>query len=176
MGREIWLKQVGVFFIYLFAQVLFFRNLTFFDGNVMIFPYVAFLVLLPFGADNMKLLNIAFVMGFVMDIFYDSIGIHTAACVGMAFTRYQIIKVTAPSGGYDLSDVPLIGQMGFGTFITFVIPQVLIHHILLFSIEAADWGFMPKALFRAFLSSIATIFIILAVQYLFYKGFSRRRI
>ncbi|OHX67003.1 hypothetical protein [Flammeovirga pacifica] len=176
MGRETWLKQVGVFFVYLFAQVVFCRNLTFFEGNVMIFPYVAFLVLLPFGANNMKLLNIAFAMGLIMDIFYDSIGIHSAACVGMAFTRYQIMKVTAPSSGYDLSDVPLIGQMGFGSFVTFVIPQVLIHHILLFCIEAADWGFMPKALLRAFLSSIATLLIILAIQYLFYRGFSKRRI
>ncbi|WP_281615404.1 Rod shape-determining protein MreD [Flammeovirga sp. SubArs3] len=176
MGREIWFKQIGIFFIYLMAQVLFFRNLTFFDGSVMMFPYVTFLILLPFGANNITLLTIAFVMGFIVDIFYDSIGIHTSACVFLGFVRYQIMKLTAPSGGYELSETPLIGQMGFGTFVVFIAPQVLAHHLLLFCIEAGAWAFIPKALLRGVLSGMATILVILAIQYLFYSGFSRRRI
>ncbi|KXX68559.1 hypothetical protein [Flammeovirga sp. SJP92] len=176
MGREIWLKQAGLFLIYLFVQVLFFRNLTFFDGNVMVFPYVAFLVLLPFGAMNMSILLVAFCMGFVVDIFYDSIGIHTASCVFLAFTRTQIMKWTAPTGGYELSEIPTINQMGFGTFLVFVIPQILLHHITLFMIEAGNMSFMPKAILRGVLSTFATLVIVLAIQYLFYGNVGRRRL
>lgn len=176
MGREIWLKQVGLFLLYLFIQVLFFRNLTFFDGNVMVFPYIIFLILLPFGAMNMSNLIVAFCMGFVIDIFYDSIGIHTAACVFLAFTRTQIMKWTAPTGGYELSEVPTINQMGIGTFLIFVIPQILIHHVTLFMIEAGRSAFLSKAILRGFLSTFATLIIVLAIQYLFYNNVGRRRL
>ncbi|MBB6462906.1 rod shape-determining protein MreD [Flammeovirga kamogawensis] len=176
MGREIWLKELGLFFLYLTVQVLFFRNLAFFDGMVMVFPYVAFLILLPFGAMNMSILLVAFFMGFVVDIFYDSIGIHTAACVLLAFVRTQLMKWTAPTGGYELSETPTIGQMGLGTFLIFIAPQIILHHILLFMIEAGSWAFMPRAILRALLSSVATLLIILAIQYLFYGSSQRRRI
>ena len=78
--------QIIIFLAYVAIQVLFVRNLVLFD-TAFCFVYVAFLLLIPLETGPLILMLLGFLTGFVIDIFYDSLGIHSAACVLLTFIQ-----------------------------------------------------------------------------------------
>ncbi|MEJ0029818.1 MAG: rod shape-determining protein MreD [Bacteroidota bacterium] len=85
------MNRVGIFnviyfFLYVIAQVVLFKRLVLFDTSFC-FLYVAFILLLPVETNNLLLMLLAFFLGFTIDIFYDSLGIHALALVTVAYLR-----------------------------------------------------------------------------------------
>ncbi|WP_379089125.1 hypothetical protein [Pedobacter sp. UC225_65] len=75
--------------ILLFVQIFLLRNLIFYNLSTP-FIYVLFLLVLPFRIPNLLLFIIAFGTGLTIDTFYDTIGVHTTACVALAFVRILV--------------------------------------------------------------------------------------
>jgi hypothetical protein len=79
---------------------------------------------------------IAFLLGFSVDIFYDSIGINAAASVLIGFLRPYWLKIVTPRGGYEEVVIPNLKTLDFGWFFTYSLPLIFIHHFALFFIES----------------------------------------
>ncbi|NJN41621.1 MAG: Rod shape-determining protein MreD [Flammeovirgaceae bacterium] len=107
---------------------------------------------------------IAFVLGFLIDIFYDSLGMHTAALVAVAFFRNTWLQLIAPQGGYD--EGPTLAANGVQWFLVYSIPMVGLHHLLLFFIEAGGFSMIGFTLTKAFSSMALTLIVMLLLQYL----------
>src|SRR4028118_1471244 len=88
------------FIIYITLQVILIRNMVLFDVGFC-FVYIAFLLLLPFDISKVMLLILGFSTGLLVDVFYDTIGIHAAACTLLAYIRPYVIMFTTPRGGYE---------------------------------------------------------------------------
>src|ERR1700745_3361016 len=107
------LKNTGRFLLLLFLQVLIVKNINL--GRYFIFfPYVLFILLLPFNTSKPLVLVISFVMGLCIDIFYNTQGMHASACVLMGFARGGVLKLLSPREGYDESLKPTSASMGMG--------------------------------------------------------------
>ena len=74
------------FFIYLVLQVLLFKSLVLFN-TAFCFLYVAFILFLPIEFSTLALMFIGFGLGFMVDIFYDSLGLHAFTLVLIAYVR-----------------------------------------------------------------------------------------
>lgn len=162
------IRQILLFIAYLLAQVWFFRNLILFDVAFCLM-YVSFLLLLPLELGTLALMVIGFFTGITVDIFYDSLGIHAAACVFIMYIRQRWLKLLTPQGGYDSGAVPDVYMQDIQWFSVYAIPLIFVHHSIIFFIEAAGLGLFGFTLWKVFLSTIYTFFIIVLVQYLFYK-------
>jgi rod shape-determining protein MreD len=80
------LKNTGRFIVLLLLQVLIVKNINL--GRYFIFfPYVLFILLLPFHTSKPIAMLIAFIYGLCVDLFYDTQGMHASACVFLAFCR-----------------------------------------------------------------------------------------
>src|ERR1700739_3319163 len=80
------LKNIGRFIILVLLQVLIVKNINL--GRYFIFfPYVLFILLLPFNTPKPLVLFASFVLGLCIDAFYNTQGMHASACVLMAFAR-----------------------------------------------------------------------------------------
>lgn len=159
------------FFIYLAIQVLFFKNMVIF-GSAFCFLYIVYILLLPLEMKVIPTLLIAFVLGLGVDIFYDTMGIHTASLLVIGFVRSSWIKTLTPTGGYDEDLQPTFLNMGLGWFFTYSLPLIAIHHLLFFFIES--WGtelFLP-VITKTIASAIFVFTMSIITQLLFYK---RRR-
>src|SRR6218665_3734985 len=104
MSRSI-IYYVISFFLYLLAQVMLLKKLVFFNTAVC-FLYVAFILLLPVATNNMALMLLAFLLGFSIDIFYNSLGMHALALVVVAYVRNVWLSSITPQGGYDAAAIP----------------------------------------------------------------------
>ena len=153
--------------VYLLAQIILFKNLVIFDV-AFCFVYIGFLLALPFDIDRLVLMGIGFFTGFMVDIFYDTLGMHAASSVLIMYLRPMYFQLVAPQGGYDVRIVPSIRDMGFVWFSVFTLIFVFIHHLVIFFLEAGGGKMFFYTLLKVLFSTLFTSFVILLVQYIFY--------
>jgi hypothetical protein len=102
-------------------------------------------------------------------MFYDTQGMHAAACITMAFVRSFVLELFAPREGYDEQLKPTIAYMGVGWFSSYALVLILVHHFVLFYIEAFTFAEFFRTLLRVLGSTIATFGFIYLMQFLFYR-------
>jgi hypothetical protein len=113
---------------------------------------------------------LGFATGFVVDVFYDSLGIHAAACVFIMFVRNIWINMITPQGGYDMGMVPSIRSNGWQWFFTYIIPLVFLHHSVLLFTEAATFSHFGFTMMKVLMSTLFTVVALMVSQILFYSA------
>ncbi|HEY5690210.1 MAG TPA: rod shape-determining protein MreD [Cyclobacteriaceae bacterium] len=153
------------FFIYLIVQVVLMKHLVLFN-TAFCFIYIAFILFLPIETNTLLLMVLGFILGFLVDIFYDSLGIHASALVLIGFLRNIWLSRITPQGGYDSGEDPTLAANGVQWFIVYTLPIIFIHHFTLFFIEAGGFGLLSYTFSKVFFSTIFTFLILLLLQYL----------
>ncbi|MFD2034893.1 rod shape-determining protein MreD [Belliella marina] len=161
----------GGFILYLLVQTLVLKNLVLF-GIAFCFLYITFLILLPIETKTIPTLLIAFGMGLIVDLFYDTLGVHTASLLIIAFIRRPWIKILTPTGGYDDNLQPTVLNMGFGWYMTYSLPLIFIFNISFFFIESMGTHLFAPVVQKIITSAIFVFVLSNIVQLLFYR---RRR-
>jgi len=149
--------------LYLLSYLLIFSHLHVF-GLAVCLSYTAVIFLLPFGTNPVRIMLFAFAAGLVVDIFHSSLGIHTAACVLMAFFRANLLNWMVPAGGYEDYMTISIPSMGFKWFFPYTFILVFLHHTLYFMIDTAPLANFPLLMLKVVASSVFTLFTIVLLQ------------
>jgi hypothetical protein len=149
-------------------QILFLKNLALF-GHAFGFLYLLGLLILPSTIRTIPLMLIAFVIGFTMDIFFETIGMHTAAATCFAFFKPIWLKASSPTGGYDEAEEPSLSQIGFGRFIAYAFPLVFLYGLVFFIADQWGTGGFFGVISKSFFSALFTITLAILVQILFFR-------
>ena len=157
--------HIAYFFLYLMAQVLLFKKLVLFDTSFC-FLYVAFVLLLPIEINHLVLMLIGFILGFTIDIFYDSLGLHALALVLVAYLRNYWLASITPQGGYESGSGPTLAANGFQWFLVYTMPLVFVHHAVLFFVEAGGFGLFWFTMLKVMGSLLFTLSVMTMLQYL----------
>jgi hypothetical protein len=172
MSRTI-LYNIIRFILLVFVQVFLLKNITLYNISTP-YPYILFILLLPFGIPNLLLFPLAFLLGLTVDAFYDTPGLHAAACVLLALVRVLFISVTVQKEGFDNEPEPTLSIMGFRWFLTYAVILTLIHHTFLFLLEAFNFSELLFILQRVVTSVIFTVFLMLITGLLFFRKRERK--
>jgi hypothetical protein len=172
MSRGIFIN-IARFIALVFIQVFLLKNITVYNLSVP-YPYIAFILLLPFETPNFLLFALAFIMGITIDAFYDTPGLHASVCVLLAFCRIQFINITVQRDGYDNEPEPTLGLMGFRWFFAYAGTLTLFHHFFLFVFENFNFSEIQYTFGRWITSSIFTVFLILISELLFFRRKERK--
>jgi len=166
MGRH--LIKYGIMFIGLvLIQVLILNHIQF-SGFVNPYIYILFVLLLPFSSPKYAVLLLAFLMGITIDIFSNSLGIHTFATVFAAYFRGFVIQAIS-SREEDRTDYPGLMQNKWRWFLSYITIMVVIHHFVLFYIEVFTFANFFGTLARVFFSSLFSIFAIVLSQFIVFR-------
>jgi len=165
---EIIQKNTIRFFVLLFLQVLILNNIQL-GGYINPYVYVLFILLLPFETPGWLMIILGFLMGFFIDVFSNTLGIHAAATVMMALARHYLLRQKAPRSGFDKKASPSIHSFGRFWFIKYSVFLIAIHHVFLFYMEVFSFNFFFTTLFRACLNIFITSIIVFLSQYSVYK-------
>ncbi len=167
MSRTILINFIR-FVVLVFFQVFLLKNITLYNLSTP-YPYILFIVLLPFETPNIILFPLAFIMGITIDAFYDTPGLHAAACTLLAFVRVSFINITVQKEGFDNEPEPTLSVMGFRWFFTYILILTLIHHFFLFNLEVFRISELQYTFVRFLLSSVFTVFLMLVTGLMFYR-------
>ena len=112
---------------------------------------------------------IALITGFLLDLFYQSLGIHAASAVLMMFIKPYWQHLNTPRSGYEVNTLPLIGNYGLNWYIGYAGPLILIYCLSVLFIEASNSNLFWLTLVKACSSALITLLFIVIIQYLFYR-------
>jgi len=160
------LRNIVRFIVLVLAQVLIIKNIEL-GRFINPFIYVLFIIVLPFETPKWLLLLSAFILGLNVDIFYDTPGMHAAACVLMAYVRPGVLKLFSPRDGYESGTQPTIQYLGIPWFLSYSAILIVIHHLFLFFLEMFRFSEFFSTFFRALVSSFFTLLLVVVSQYLF---------
>ena len=135
MNNEI-VNNAFRFIALVLVQVLVLNNINFL-GYVNPYCYVLFIILYPVNSNRMLFLFFSFLVGLTIDMFMDSGGVHAAASVTIAYMRPVFLKSTF--GLLFEHHAVKFKETAIETRITYMIPMVVIHHFILFSLEAVSY-------------------------------------
>jgi hypothetical protein len=156
------------FLVFIALQIFAFKNFVLFDVGFS-FVYLICLLLLPIEFGFLAVMFLGFGTGLIVDIFYNTLGIHASACVAMAFIRPFWAKVITPrSGNYEVNVIPTVHAYGAPWFISYAYPLLIIHHVVFFFIEAGGFEFLGHTLLKILVSSALSLVFIISIQYLFF--------
>ena len=160
------LHYVFLFLVLMVIQVMVLNNIKI-SGYAYPQIYVLFILILPLGVSPWLLLTSSFLLGMSMDMFSDSLAIHTAACVFMAFSRPGVIRMLTGKIHFEETDVPGFRAFGSFTLFMYVVILVLLHHLVLFFLEIFRFTEVLQTLSRMLLSgSLSVIFVMIGMALL----------
>jgi hypothetical protein len=151
------------FIMLLTIQVVIFNNMNFL-GYISPFPYILYIILYPVNGNKAGLIFSSFLLGLTMDMFCNSGGIHATACVILAYYRPYIFKFSFGLS-YEYQTIKLNDSLTPERF-SFILVSVILHHIVLFVLEAFEFQFIWDILLRTLFSSIFTIITSIIIIYL----------
>lgn len=133
----------------------------------MVYPIA--ILMLPFETSLFLSIVLSLILGIGVDAMSDTFGLHTSASLVVGYSRPYLLNLLKPRDGYDNSLLPSIHDMGKSWFLMSVGIMLFIHHLWFFTFEILRFDLLDLILLKTFFSTIASVFIIVLLQYLFYK-------
>lgn len=164
MNRDL-INRIFFFVFVVILQVLLLNKILFF-GYINPYFYIFFILMLPFEVKGWELLTAAFLLGLSIDMFSDSLGMHTAATVFLAFCRPLVIRLISSRPVADEGLKPNLFHMGFSWIITYSAMLIFIHHASLFFLEVFRFTEFFTTMLRVLLSSLVTFILVFIAQLL----------
>lgn len=151
------------FILLLAIQVVVFNNMNFY-GYISPFPYILYIILYPVNGNKTALIISSFVLGLLLDMFTNSGGVHATACLILAYFRPYVFKFSFGLS-YEYQTVKLNDVVTPERF-SFLLIATLLHHIILFTLEAFEFSFFFDVLLRTLLSATFTLLLSIIIIYL----------
>lgn len=132
-------------------------------------PFVEpfFILMLPFSISRASLLFIALVFGLVLDSMTNTPGLHAAALVLIAWLRPHVLSFLAPTAGYEETDEPRIGYLGFRWYLAYAGILITVYGAALLLLETFSFALFGFTLVRIAGSTAVSLFLILLLEYFF---------
>ena len=135
MSKEI--KYIILLPLFLFVQI-YILNEVMFASYINPYLYLIILLVMPFKTQKWFLLIYAFILGLSVDIFSDTLGMHSTACLIIALLKPSITKITIPHNIIEENDELITQKIGIKSFVLLTSILVFIHHLILFVLEHAS--------------------------------------
>lgn len=165
------LSNILRFFLIIFFQVFVLNNVDFGPLNYLLNPvvYIAFIITFPNSYSKYVLLIVAFLLGLTVDMFLNTHGIHTSACLLMAYSRTFMVKQLEAQNTFDESFDLTIHSIEKTSYIKYLITLTFIFFFWLFTIEEFNLLRIHIILLKTILSTAFSVMLILLGQFLLFK-------
>lgn len=153
-----WSKHIIRFIVVMALQVLLFDQLQLL-GVCHPYIYILFLVMLPITLPHSVDMLIGAVVGVIMDVFCNSLGVHMSACVLVMFIRPYIL------GGIindkdRLNEQICLRAIGTSAMMKYLIMLIIIHHFTVFILAAWNWAYIGWVIVETIVSGLISFIIL----------------
>ncbi len=161
-------KNIFRLSVFILVQVYVLNRILHLHRFITPYLYYLFILWLPFSISRVGLLLIGFVTGLVLDYFTMTPGLHTAACVLVAYARTFIIGILIPKDTAEFNyKEPSVDAMGLAPYAVYVFVLSLLHHIYLTLLEWLEFGTFFDFIIKVLASTGISLLLIFTVELLF---------
>ena len=152
------------FLFLVMVQVLVFNHLNFF-GFINPMVYLLFIYWYPIKENRAVFITVCFFLGLTIDMFSDTMALHAAASLTIAYLRPAIMRfvfgVNYEFQSFRLSNSTRIQQ------ITFLALLIVVHHIIFFGLEIFSLSNLLLILKKVLFTGIASLVLCILIGSLF---------
>ncbi|MDR0745034.1 MAG: rod shape-determining protein MreD [Mediterranea sp.] len=145
----------------LLLQVLILNNVHI-AGYATPFLYIYFILRLEADISRNEAMLWGFALGLCIDIFSNTSGMNAAATVMLAFARPVYLSMFTPRDNQKI--VPSLKNMGFLSYVKYLLAAVFTHHIMLFTIAFFSFSDIHVLLIRIVSSTVLTVICMFAID------------
>ena len=161
-------KNTFRFAIFILVQVYVLNKIPHLHKYIVPYIYYLFILWLPFSITRLGLLIIGFFTGLVLDYFTMTPGLHTAACVLIAYARPFIINLLIPKDTAEFNyREPSPRAMGWAPYGVYILVLTLLHHTYLTLLEWLQFGGFLTFIIKTLSTTGISLLLILTVELLF---------
>jgi rod shape-determining protein MreD len=156
------------FILLVLVQVLVFNRLNFF-GFINPMVYILFLYWYPIKENRILFLTVGFFLGLTIDFFSDTMALHAASTLTIAYLRPAIMRFVF-GVNYEFQSFKLSNSTRVQQF-TFLALLILAHHTIFFTLEIFSFSNLLIILKKVIFTGAASILLGMLLVTLF--GVSR---
>jgi len=161
------LKNSVRFTLFLLIQIIILNEVPPIHQFITPYLYFIFILWLPFGTSRIATTLLGFVLGYTLDTFTNTPGLHAAAATLIGYLRPTILNLLlAQELSEELTKEPSIGTMGWGPFMFYIFSLTFIHHFYLVLLEWLQFGNFSYFIGKVFFTSGMSMLLILLVELL----------
>lgn len=161
-GKELF-QYIALFIILILVQVLICNHIVLFNVAIPI-VFIYLIIRLPINLNSGWLYTIAFMAGFLVDLFSDTLGVNSLACTLLAALKRLVYFAYVPRDDKTKTMTPTVSELGLGTYCKFLLTMVLIYSILAFSIEFFNFADVKSIVIMAACSTAFSFLILLSID------------
>ena len=152
------------FILLVLVQVLVFNQLNFF-GFINPMVYILFLYWYPIKENRAAFIGLSFILGLSIDFFSDSMALHAASTVTIAYIRPAIMRFVF---GVNIEFQSFrLGNSTKAQQITFLALLIVVHHMVFFTLEIFSVANTVLILKKVLSTGAATLILCLLFTSLF---------
>ncbi|HEX8608841.1 MAG TPA: hypothetical protein VF679_09415 [Pedobacter sp.] len=154
--------------LFMLVQVYLLNRIPHLHRFIVPYLYFVFILWLPFTTPRLTLLVVGFFTGLLLDYFKMTPGLHTAACLLIAYIRPFIINLLISKETYELTyHEPSPKGMGWGPYMVYAFILTLLHHTYLIMLEWLQFGSFLDFIIKVGCTTAISMLLILTVEMLF---------
>jgi rod shape-determining protein MreD len=154
-----WIRQIVRLVVVVLLQVLLFDHLQIVGWGLPM-VYVLFLMNLPVQVPRWVEMLIGVTVGLVFDVWHNSLGVNMAACVAFCYLRPILLGNLIQDLERVKGEVCSV-SIGRIEYVKCLSILTVVHHLLVFSLEAWSWHNWWIVLLQTLISGVLTILIIM---------------
>ena len=162
--------------MYLLIQFFLLNEITLF-GAAQAWVYIAVIITMPANIPRIQLLLIALVYGLLIDVFNNTLGMHAACAVLVAFSKEFFLKLYAsqlPSSNNSDGETLTVRTNGLSWFLMYAGSLVFIYQTTFYLIDAAGFSWLIFTVKKIILSTLFTLTVMVILQYIIYPSHTKR--
>lgn len=159
--------RLAWFIVLVLVQALLLNNICLF-GLATPFVYIYYLLAMDKDVDRNALMATAFLLGLAVDMFSNTPGVNAGASVLVAFLRPGLLRLFSPRDEYENFE-PGIYTLGIWAFVRYATIATLLHHTVLFLLEAFSLANIGYLSLRILCSTLLTMMLIMAIEFVRHK-------
>ncbi|MDB5198022.1 MAG: rod shape-determining protein MreD [Flaviaesturariibacter sp.] len=162
------IKNIFRLILFIMVQVFVLNKIPHLHRYIVPYLYFLFILWLPFTTNRMVLLGAGFITGLSLDYFTMTPGLHTAACILIAYVRPFIINLLIPKETTEITfHEPSPRGMGWGPYLVYALILTFLHHTYLVMLEWLQFGTFLDFIIKTFSTVGISMLLILIVDLMF---------
>ena len=162
-------RNIAWFIGLIFTQIFFIDYLDFGTYSSYFSPIIICFFILKMKLDTtiINLLIYAFFLGFITDIFRNTLGLNTSVLLIITFLKPTLLYSISSKEDIE-KDVELnMFTIGIIRFFLFFGISIFLYHLIFFLIEQFSFNNLLILFFRAFVNTLSALVFLVFIKYLF---------
>lgn len=145
------------------VQVLICNHIAIFNVAVPL-VFIYFIIRLPIDISSNLLYTLAFLLGFMVDIFSDTPGVNSLSCTLLAVVKKPVLYAYVQRDDRTKQITPSISTLGITPYSKYLLTIVAIYCVLTFTIEYFNFADVKDIVIMSAASCVLTFALLLGID------------